>query len=303
MVLDNRRDHDVVRLEAEPVREVVDRLGGVAADDRDVGPALGAAREAKNRLARVLVRVGRPAATCSPRPGARSNTTAGTRSRAPRPPAARRWKPRRRDRGTGARRSSTHGTCTSSPTSAIGSVVSVMSPSSRPPPSRPPGGSRPPGEPHDPPNGAVRPGTERFPRCWIEGDGPTERGDDHMQHIEVFADVVCPFTHVGLRRLRGARPEGNGTKFLVRAWPLEWVNGTPLAAELVGREIDAFARLGRSRPVRWFRSEGLSAHVDPGVRARGRRLPRRRRHGRGCELRARATRSSSTARTSPTPRC
>ena len=59
-----------------------------------------------------------------------------------------------------------------------------------------------------------------------------------MQHIEVFADVVCPFTHVGLRRLREERPEGNATRFLVRAWPLEWVNGTPLAAELVGREID-----------------------------------------------------------------
>ena len=30
-----------------------------------------------------------------------------------------------------------------------------------------------------------------------------------MQHIEVFADIVCPFTHVGLRRLREVRPEEN----------------------------------------------------------------------------------------------
>ena len=60
-----------------------------------------------------------------------------------------------------------------------------------------------------------------------------------MQHIEVFADIVCPFTHVGLRRLREVRPEENATRFLVRAWPLEWVNGTPLAAELAAREIDA----------------------------------------------------------------
>ncbi len=56
--------------------------------------------------------------------------------------------------------------------------------------------------------------------------------------IEVFADVLCPFTHVGLRRLLDRRRELGSTAVLrVRAWPLELVNGEPLAAALVAEEI------------------------------------------------------------------
>jgi predicted DsbA family dithiol-disulfide isomerase len=51
-----------------------------------------------------------------------------------------------------------------------------------------------------------------------------------MPRLEVFADVACPFAHVGLRvvcRERAAR--GGATMALrVRAWPLELVNGEPL---------------------------------------------------------------------------
>jgi predicted DsbA family dithiol-disulfide isomerase len=58
--------------------------------------------------------------------------------------------------------------------------------------------------------------------------------------IDVFADVVCPFTHVGLRRLVARRAELGGDEILqVRAWPLELVNGAPLEAELVAEEIEA----------------------------------------------------------------
>jgi predicted DsbA family dithiol-disulfide isomerase len=62
----------------------------------------------------------------------------------------------------------------------------------------------------------------------------------NVARIEVFADVVCPFTHVGLRRLTEAR-RGRDTSpaVRVRAWPLEWINDAPLAAALVAREIDA----------------------------------------------------------------
>jgi predicted DsbA family dithiol-disulfide isomerase len=61
-----------------------------------------------------------------------------------------------------------------------------------------------------------------------------------MTRIEVFADVVCPFTHVGLRRLVAAREARNSTVSVrVRAWPLEWVNGQALARDLVAREVDA----------------------------------------------------------------
>jgi len=61
-----------------------------------------------------------------------------------------------------------------------------------------------------------------------------------MTRVEVFADIVCPFTHVGLRRLSEQRHARHVRLTLrVRAWPLEWINGTPLAPELLTREIQA----------------------------------------------------------------
>jgi predicted DsbA family dithiol-disulfide isomerase len=56
--------------------------------------------------------------------------------------------------------------------------------------------------------------------------------------IEVFADILCPFTHVGLRSLVARRDElGISAAILVKAWPLELVNGEPLEASLVSEEI------------------------------------------------------------------
>jgi predicted DsbA family dithiol-disulfide isomerase len=59
--------------------------------------------------------------------------------------------------------------------------------------------------------------------------------------LEVFADVWCPFAHVGLRRLmeQRARLGRDDLVVRVRAWPLELVNGEPLGAALVAEEIDA----------------------------------------------------------------
>ena len=59
--------------------------------------------------------------------------------------------------------------------------------------------------------------------------------------IEVFADIVCPFTHVGLRRLVERRAAtGRAAPVLhVRAWPLELVNGEPLAGDFVNEEVVA----------------------------------------------------------------
>lgn len=58
--------------------------------------------------------------------------------------------------------------------------------------------------------------------------------------LEVFADVSCPFTHVGLRRFveqrsNRARPD---VVLRVRAWPLELVNGSPLDPAFVAEEVD-----------------------------------------------------------------
>jgi predicted DsbA family dithiol-disulfide isomerase len=77
-----------------------------------------------------------------------------------------------------------------------------------------------------------RPVTER-PRARLDG---AVRG----RRIEVYAEVVCPFAHVGLRRLvRERAARGCDAPVRVRAWPLEWVNGRAVDPALVAREVDA----------------------------------------------------------------
>ena len=57
--------------------------------------------------------------------------------------------------------------------------------------------------------------------------------------IEVFADVRCPFAHVGLRRLVDRRNElGVDVALLIRAWPLELVNNAPLDPALIAEEVE-----------------------------------------------------------------
>ncbi len=47
--------------------------------------------------------------------------------------------------------------------------------------------------------------------------------------VEVFADITCPFTHVGLKQVvRHVDEMDSPIDVVVRAWPLEWVNGAPL---------------------------------------------------------------------------
>lgn len=63
-----------------------------------------------------------------------------------------------------------------------------------------------------------------------------------MREILVFADVACPFTHAGLRKVvaeRSARGLDGDVVFVVRAWPLELVNGHPLDPGHVAEEIEA----------------------------------------------------------------
>jgi predicted DsbA family dithiol-disulfide isomerase len=58
--------------------------------------------------------------------------------------------------------------------------------------------------------------------------------------LEVFADITCPFTHVGLKKVISLL-EGldSDVEIIVRAWPLEWVNDTPLEADAVAVKIEA----------------------------------------------------------------
>jgi predicted DsbA family dithiol-disulfide isomerase len=52
--------------------------------------------------------------------------------------------------------------------------------------------------------------------------------------VEVFADITCPFTHVGLKQVvRHVAEMAVPCDVIVRAWPLEWVNGSPLDVDAV----------------------------------------------------------------------
>ena len=57
--------------------------------------------------------------------------------------------------------------------------------------------------------------------------------------IEVFADIVCPFTHVGLKRwIEGRAALGRpDVRLRVRAWPLEIVNGSPMDPVAVAAKV------------------------------------------------------------------
>jgi len=57
----------------------------------------------------------------------------------------------------------------------------------------------------------------------------------------VFADVLCPFTHVGLHTLIDRRVDRGLTepRMRIRAWPLELVNGQPLDPHHVAAEVAA----------------------------------------------------------------
>ncbi len=76
--------------------------------------------------------------------------------------------------------------------------------------------------------------------------------------IEVFADITCPFTHVGLSRVAELLGRaGSPVELRVRAWPLEWVNGTPMDGRAVASKAASLRdKLGLNLftgtdPARW----------------------------------------------------
>jgi predicted DsbA family dithiol-disulfide isomerase len=61
-----------------------------------------------------------------------------------------------------------------------------------------------------------------------------------MSVIEVYADIWCPFTHVGLRTVVRRRSElGRADVAIrVRSWPLELVNGAPLDVDATAAHVE-----------------------------------------------------------------
>lgn len=72
-------------------------------------------------------------------------------------------------------------------------------------------------------------------------DAPPATPTIRSKTIEVFADVRCPFAHVGLVRFMEKRREvgATGVSLVVRAWPLELVNGVPLDAGMISHKVRA----------------------------------------------------------------
>ncbi len=60
-----------------------------------------------------------------------------------------------------------------------------------------------------------------------------------MKIIEVFADIWCPFAHVGIRCVVERRNQlcREDTVLCVRAWPLELVNEAPLDPTTTARHV------------------------------------------------------------------
>jgi 2-hydroxychromene-2-carboxylate isomerase len=59
-----------------------------------------------------------------------------------------------------------------------------------------------------------------------------------MNVIEAYADIWCPFAHVGIRRVAERRDAlGADVVLRVRPWPLELVNGRPMDAAFIADEV------------------------------------------------------------------
>jgi predicted DsbA family dithiol-disulfide isomerase len=80
---------------------------------------------------------------------------------------------------------------------------------------------------------------------------------ERVQLIEVFADVVCPFTHVGLRRLLAYRQQMQrvDVAIRVRAWPLELVNRERVPQHLLVEEVAELRHTVASDLFTGFRPE------------------------------------------------
>lgn len=80
-----------------------------------------------------------------------------------------------------------------------------------------------------------------------------------MNTVEVFADILCPFTHVGLHTLIDQRTERglDEPHLRIRAWPLELINGKPLDPDHINAEITALCASVRPDLFKGFSVEAF----------------------------------------------
>lgn len=84
--------------------------------------------------------------------------------------------------------------------------------------------------------------------------------------IEIFADITCPFTHVGLVRLLERRARlGRAETLHVKAWPLELVNGERLTGPGIAGKVDELRRRVAPDLFRGFDPAGFPATSLPAL--------------------------------------
>jgi predicted DsbA family dithiol-disulfide isomerase len=90
-----------------------------------------------------------------------------------------------------------------------------------------------------------------------------------MDVVEVFADVGCPFTHVGLNRFRAYRQQRGRTDPIlrVRAWPLELVNRKALDGRSLAPKVEALRAGVASDLFVGFNSDRFPASTLPAMAA------------------------------------
>jgi predicted DsbA family dithiol-disulfide isomerase len=86
-----------------------------------------------------------------------------------------------------------------------------------------------------------------------------------VDFVEVFADIVCPFAHVGLRRFVARRHELGSVapRLRVRAWPLELVNRGPFDPDAVAHHVDELRRQVAPELFAHFTREAVPATSLP----------------------------------------
>ena len=90
-----------------------------------------------------------------------------------------------------------------------------------------------------------------------------------MTTVEVFADVSCPFAHVGLRRFvaeRDARGRVD-VALRVRAWPLERVNGRAESGDDLAPKVQALRQSVAPELFRGFVARAFPATSLPALAA------------------------------------
>jgi predicted DsbA family dithiol-disulfide isomerase len=90
---------------------------------------------------------------------------------------------------------------------------------------------------------------------------------DAVPPIEVFADVGCPFAHAALRMLVAERTERgrDHPTIVVRAWPLERVNGAPIDPAMIAEEVDDIRAQVAPDLFDGFRADAFPATTQPAM--------------------------------------